>query len=83
MHFAVTMRGPIVLRNLDAPVRSLFEALEELTRKLLVEFAHPETTPEHQRWVADRLQLVRDVAGERNYAVMMDRVRSRLLAPRH
>ena len=73
------MRGQGALRSLDAPVRALPEALEDVTRSLLVQFVDPAATVEHRLRIVDRLLLVRIVAGEQIYGVLADRVQSALL----
>ena len=67
------------LRGLDAPVRDLSDALEEITRGLMAEFVDPATPPSDQRKIIVRLALVRRVAGERNYAILAGRIRVCLL----
>jgi hypothetical protein len=67
------------LRGLDAPVRDLPDALEEITRGLLTEFIDPATLPQDQKKIIGRLALVRRVAGERNYATLAGRIRVCLL----
>jgi len=67
------------LRGLHDPVRGLRDALEEITRSLLAEFVDPATPPQEQQRITRRLALVRCVAGDRNYAVVVDRIQVCLL----
>lgn len=67
------------LRGLGDPVRDLPDALEEITRNLLVEFFDPATPPQEQWRITRRLALVRCVAGNRNYAIVVDRIQVCLL----
>jgi hypothetical protein len=70
---------PLVPRNLDAPLRSLPKALEEIIRSLMVEFLDPSTSRRGQLEITSRLAIVRSVAGEGNYTVLVGRIRASLL----
>ena len=77
----IDRRRPLLPRNLNDPVvRSLPEALEEITRGLMVEFINPCTSPRCRLEIARRLAMVKSVAGEGNYSAIAGRIRASLLA---
>ena len=52
------------VRTLGDPIRTLAEALEDVSQKVLRELNNPTTAPARRTQLHDRLALVRSVAGE-------------------
>jgi hypothetical protein len=65
----------VALRDLGDPVRSFMEAFEEIIANLLYERDQPNTPPQRQAQIAERLALVKNVVGEADFALIAGKFR--------